>query len=179
MSDTTRACGDCSLCCKVMYVPELEKADGVWCPHAKPGKGCAIHTERPPVCREFQCLWTREPRMSEALKPSRSKVVLSTSQSTGRAGTTYIILASCDPGEPDAWRREPMHSFLKAQTRTPDGRPQAVVVRAGKRTWMMTPQGSVDLGVASGSKTFEIGFDAGGKPVAKPAVNPRPAGPRR
>jgi hypothetical protein len=168
MSETGRTCGDCSMCCKVMYVPELDKPDGVWCRHAKPGAGCGIYETRPQVCRGFMCLWVLEPRMSEALKPTRSKVVLSSSHSTGPDGRmTYMLLASCDASAPDAWRREPMYGFLKDQTRTPDGRPQAVVVRAGKRSWVMTPNGPVDLGIASGTQTFELAFDADGKPTAK------------
>lgn len=50
-------CGPCTLCCKLLGVPELEKAPDVWCQHATKGKGCAIYRQRPGRCQEFECLW--------------------------------------------------------------------------------------------------------------------------
>jgi len=37
-----RACGTCTLCCKVVAVTELAKAAGQWCLHCRPGRGCSI-----------------------------------------------------------------------------------------------------------------------------------------
>jgi hypothetical protein len=37
-----RACGTCTLCCKVVAVPELEKAAGEWCKHCRPGRAAAF-----------------------------------------------------------------------------------------------------------------------------------------
>ena len=57
---TENQCGDCALCCKVMSVPELDKPQNKWCPHAQPGSpcgGCAIYESRPESCRTFKCAW--------------------------------------------------------------------------------------------------------------------------
>lgn len=50
-------CGECTLCCKVMAVPELEKPKDKWCAFAKAGKGCSCYTTRPERCQTFNCLW--------------------------------------------------------------------------------------------------------------------------
>lgn len=53
-----RHCGDCSLCCSVLRVDELRKLAGVSCVHQDQGApGCAIHSQRPAICRAYRCLW--------------------------------------------------------------------------------------------------------------------------
>jgi Fe-S-cluster containining protein len=52
-----RECGDCSLCCKVPQIRQLNKPADHWCPHWVKDKGCGIYAERPEVCRDFQCMW--------------------------------------------------------------------------------------------------------------------------
>ena len=42
-----RACGTCSLCCKVLSVFELAKPAGKWCTHCRPGNGCDVYATRP------------------------------------------------------------------------------------------------------------------------------------
>jgi hypothetical protein len=95
-----RLCGTeerrCSLCCKVMGVVELNKPAGVWCEHADPGKGCRIYEDRPPTCRNFVCLWLRDPRFPEEARPDQSRVVLTCTPE----GET--ILAHPDAGYPHA-----------------------------------------------------------------------------
>src|SRR5438477_5505751 len=99
-----RACGDCTLCCKVMSIEELAKSAGRWCPSCEPGRGCLIHATRPSECRAFNCLWLIDGRIGEHWKPGRSKLVLTTSQDG--------IEIRCDPGFPDAWRKEPFRSEI-------------------------------------------------------------------
>ena len=50
-------CGSCTLCCKILDVPQLGKAAGVWCSSCTPGQGCGAYEERAQVCREFECIW--------------------------------------------------------------------------------------------------------------------------
>ena len=54
-------CGSCCLCCKILWIPELEKPAGVWCQHCKPGnkRPCSIYDKRYPVCKAFQCSWLK------------------------------------------------------------------------------------------------------------------------
>lgn len=51
-----RKCGDCTLCCTLAGVNELQKPPGVTCRHIK-GKGCGIYPNRPNACRDFACGW--------------------------------------------------------------------------------------------------------------------------
>jgi len=51
----TRHCGECTACCTVLTVAELDKPGGEPCPHAV--QGCSIYDRRPKACRDYQCLW--------------------------------------------------------------------------------------------------------------------------
>ena len=76
MADNPRQCGDCSLCCKVLGIPELEKPKDVWCPNFAAGAGCRIYADRPPSCRNFACQWLTDLTMGPEWKPSVCKLVL-------------------------------------------------------------------------------------------------------
>ena len=71
-----RQCGSCTLCCKMLTVPEFGTVSGQWCPHCVKAKGCAIHAIRPDVCRAFQCGYILSPALGEHWRPSRSKLVI-------------------------------------------------------------------------------------------------------
>ena len=55
----SRACGECSLCCRLLPVPPLDKGAGERCRHQRHGKGCAVHAtlDQPFVCRAWRCAW--------------------------------------------------------------------------------------------------------------------------
>jgi hypothetical protein len=102
-----RACGDCSLCCKLIRVDAAAKAAGTWCTHCAPGRGCKIYDARPAECRDFYCAWMASPALGEEWRPSRCKLVLRV-ESDGR-----MIAVHVDPSDPAAWRREPYFQTLK------------------------------------------------------------------
>ena len=116
-----RACGTCTLCCKVYDVPALDKPAGQWCGHCKPGRGCGIHLTRPDHCRSFHCLWMTETWLGPEWKPERSKIVLSIDPAT------RFLFAQIDPGHAAAWRRDPYYGQLK--------RWAAASVREGRQWW--------------------------------------------
>lgn len=92
-----RSCGSCSLCCKVMSIPELEKPAGSWCPNVRLGSscgGCAIYETRPESCRSFACAWL-DGFLPENLKPDRSKAVVT-------ASNAGWLVVHVDPKYPDA-----------------------------------------------------------------------------
>ena len=100
-------CGECSMCCKLMTIPELDKKDGQWCRHVKLGKGCTIYKDRPETCVGFKCIWLQGNLGSDiSLRPDKCKVVLGT-------GTNGIVAAFVDKTYPLAWMDEPMYSVLK------------------------------------------------------------------
>jgi hypothetical protein len=105
----TKTCGTCSLCCKLPYVAELNKPIDTWCQHCKPGKGgCTIYADRPAPCVNFTCGWLDDPNIGDEWFPARCKMVLNEKQDGG-------LLVTVDPAFPNAWRREPYYSQLKAQ----------------------------------------------------------------
>lgn len=104
---THRQCGDCSLCCKVLAVPEVFSPAGQWCKHFRAGSGCDIHQLRPKSCREFSCVWLAETWLDDSWKPSVSKFVL-----------TWEYEGKCLTIIPDtkllgSWKAEPYYTVIK------------------------------------------------------------------
>ena len=126
-----RVCGSCTLCCKLLTVPDLErpKPRDVWCPHCVQGKGCGIYERRPSSCRVFDCVWLQRPGLPDSLRPDRSRVVLTT------RAEDHALIAQVDPGFPDAWRRPEMARLLKLNL----GKGVKVMVRTGELVRVLTP----------------------------------------
>src|SRR5450432_912545 len=72
----SRRCGTCTLCCKVLTIPEFGNPSGQWCPHCVQGRGCTIYPNWPNECRAFQCGYLMWPELGEHWRPSRSKLVV-------------------------------------------------------------------------------------------------------
>jgi hypothetical protein len=140
MSTSPRSCGSCSLCCKVMEIKELDKPAGAWCPHFKAGAGCRIYGAHPGSCRAFQCMWLISPGMPETVRPDRCKVVL-----VMEDGGSNII-ARADPGDPGAWRREPIHSQLRRWAADYWFKGRTIWAVVDKHTWLIAPDQDIDLG---------------------------------
>jgi hypothetical protein len=134
-----KACGDCTLCCKVMAIEELAKPVNSWCPHCKPGRGCLAYANRPAECRTFSCLWLLNDRLGQHWKPNKSKLVLTTSEDG--------IEVRCDPGFPDAWRKDPFRSEIREWAVSGETHDVTVVVIVGQRMTLVTPDREFDLGV--------------------------------
>jgi hypothetical protein len=47
-------CGDCTACCTLSAVSELNKKAGEHCVHCI-NNGCAIYGKHPQVCKDFEC----------------------------------------------------------------------------------------------------------------------------
>jgi hypothetical protein len=135
-----RACGTCTLCCKVPYIKEFDKPPGVWCQHAAPGRGCMSYADRPHSCRAFYCLWRQDPGFGPEWKPDRAKFV------------TYLqhnapnIWVAVDPGFPNAWTRAPYYDRLKTWARHNAERGGFVFARIGARVIAILPDRDADIG---------------------------------
>jgi hypothetical protein len=138
---TARECGSCTLCCKVLAVPALEKPGGTWCRHCRPGRGCGIYEERPPECRTFRCLWLADPKFPEEFKPERSKLVFVLEANKSR------VVAHCDPGRPLAWREAENHRLLKNMAIVSARSGKQVVVAQGDSYTAILPDRDVPLGI--------------------------------
>jgi hypothetical protein len=121
-----------------MGIAELKKPMGKWCPHCIPGVACKIYQSRPGECRAFNCMWLLDARLGPEWKPDRSKLVVT----NGRDGTGLEI--RCDPGFPQAWRKEPYHSQILEWAEA--AKPHGVIVCVTNRVTMVAPEGEFPLG---------------------------------
>jgi hypothetical protein len=133
-------CGGCTLCCKVMSVPAIDKAAGAWCQHCKAGTGCGIYDTRPTACADFMCGFLTTPSLGEEWRPVTSRLIIETNK---EEGTTLVYV---DPARPDAWKRQPYYAALQNWARWALAHKQRVVVRTGTRTIMVMPDHAIDFG---------------------------------
>ena len=110
-----------------------------WCLHCKPGHGGEIYPERPDECRSFNCMWLVNDHLDERWRPSKSKLVLTTSDDG--------IEVRCDPGFPDAWRKEPFRSEIREWAVSGETHDVTVVVVIGQRMILVTADREFDLGI--------------------------------
>ncbi len=142
-----RACGSCTLCCKVLTIHELAKPSGTWCPKCAVGKGCTIYSERPTPCRTFLCGYLMGAQISESWRPNRAKMVL--------VFEDQGITVHVDPGTPMAWRNEPYYSDLKRWSSEVAAVRANVIIAIGRRVIVVLPQGGeTDLGILAEDEWF-------------------------
>jgi hypothetical protein len=139
VTQTNRQCGDCSLCCKVLGIPELEKPKDSWCPNFLAGTGCRIYADRPPSCRNFVCRWLSDPDMGPEWKPSNCKMVVDSKPS--------LFVVHVDPAVAQPWRAEPYFSVLKRLSAQGLGKGTIVLVIERRRSIVILPDREVDLGI--------------------------------
>ncbi|GJD48834.1 hypothetical protein OPKNFCMD_1560 [Methylobacterium crusticola] len=151
-----RACGACTLCCKVYDVPAVESVAGEWCRHAMTGRGCAIHAARPGHCRAFHCLWMTEGWLGPEWKPDKAKMVLSLDPET------RFLHVQVDPGQATAWRREPYYGQLKRWALASLPQRRHVLVFVNRNATVVLPDRDVPLGI----------FGPGDRLVARERMTP-------
>jgi hypothetical protein len=153
------------MCCKVFAVEELGKPMGVTCPHFS--GGCSIYADRPTACRSFECVWLMDPEMPHRFRPDQTKVVLDQNADGTR------LIARCDPANPLAWRRNPMHAELRAYAAKTWRTGKLVLAVAGRQTWVVTPKSDIDLGELDPRSTLKVVEGADGGVTV--SVSPHPA----
>ena len=142
---TLRACGECTLCCNLLPIEELNKPRGVWCQHAKKGKGCAIYPDRPSGCRTWRCQWIISDIMGEELRPDRCDVVCDTviradepaamiNEETGERHEFQVMQMWSKPGR---WARPWRHPSLQKIITGYAELGYATAVRHGVDTWLI------------------------------------------
>lgn len=85
------SCGDCTACCEVFRIDELEKPKGVLCTHCD--KGCTIYEQRPKVCQDFKCGYLVND-WREELRPDKCGVIINNTKSG------YVAIRFRDTVEP-------------------------------------------------------------------------------
>jgi Fe-S-cluster containining protein len=135
-----RTCGSCTLCCKVMEIKELNKPLNKWCEFCDRGVGCKIYPTRPSECRTFDCLWLKDEKFPDELRPQRSKIVF-TLEHGGRRMSAHV-----DASFPTAWREKKMYAQLKRWATIQAQRNGQMIVFIGTRGIAILPDRDVDLG---------------------------------
>ena len=106
------ACGECSLCCKLLGIEEIDKQPGVWCRHCTPGAGCTIHEQAsyPTDCGTYVCLWRQAKDegnpLPDELRPDRCKVIVDAAK---YERAHYV---RCDVSSSNAWRNPKILGIL-------------------------------------------------------------------
>lgn len=98
-----RTCQNCSLCCRLLEIPALDKPAGTWCTHCAPGKGgCTIYEQRPSVCHKFACQWLKDESFGEAWFPPRAKMFCYLDASV----EPHLFRVVVDRNAPRRWREK-------------------------------------------------------------------------
>jgi hypothetical protein len=150
--EAARSCGSCSLCCKILAVPDLDKAANVWCKHAKKTGGCGIYAKRPDACRRFTCLWLKDSRLGDDWKPDRCKMVLSSSMG-GRG-----MRISVDPDVKDVWRSEPYYAQIKGWARAALAQSGYVAVFASDKCFIIFPEEDLEVSYIARGCGLRVGY---------------------
>ncbi len=92
-------CGDCTACCTVIAIAELQKDAYQDCPHLTQ-RGCGQYSQRPQVCRRFECMylsdgWGDRPG-GEVMRPDRCGLLVYGFQS--EQGEPAIRISEVFPG---------------------------------------------------------------------------------
>jgi hypothetical protein len=142
-----RECGQCSLCCKLLKVVELDKPENVWCKHCRPGHGgCSIHPTRPQICRDYYCGWMLSKTVGDEWYPLRSHMVLSLVKINGVQTVNVVV----DTSRPLIWLEPPYYGQLKSMaTRGLKVNRQEdihlVQVRSAGRVWLVLPNRDMEI----------------------------------
>ena len=145
-----RRCGSCTLCCKLLKIPETDSDKGSWCRHCETGKGCGIYDERPQRCRDFMCGYLIWDAVPDHWLPAKSRIVVVSEMG-------FRINFTVDPSAPNRWREEPWHSEIKALSMLAFQQNRQVLVTVGNKVIAMLPDREVELGVVAEDEVVVTG----------------------
>jgi hypothetical protein len=148
----TRECGSCGLCCKLMIIEDLGKPANRWCQHYRQGAGCGIYESRPTECGTFVCGWLVNEALDERWKPNTARFFL-----WQPAGARRMII-EVDPAFPQAWRKEPYYSAIKAWSRRDRPGAGEIMVKVGDRVTMIFPERDIEMGVLQPDAMIKSGY---------------------
>lgn len=146
-----RACGQCTLCCKLLDIEEAASPRGQWCRHCEIGAGCKIYAERPSDCRDFHCGYLLWAGAGEHWYPARCKMIIALDQDSSR------LAIHVDTARPNAWREQPYYAEIKEWSRRAAEQSTQVVVCVGDRHIVILPDADVDLGLLADDERIVTG----------------------
>jgi hypothetical protein len=115
-----RKCGDCTLCCKLLPVAELNKPASTRCKHQRQIKGCLVYHEpnMPVSCKVWNCRWLVNNDTADLARPDRSHYVIDimpdfvVALDQGRNIKIQVVQIWCDTNHPDAWKDPRLKEYM-------------------------------------------------------------------
>ena len=104
--ETENKCGECTLCCTVLEIKEVDSKANETCKHCILKKGCKIYDKRPQGCKEFKCMWLQMDNVHEDLRPDKCGVVFEKFTDKVIMGGTMGYMSSIVPGQIQAFNNE-------------------------------------------------------------------------
>lgn len=140
-----RTCGECTLCCKLLPVRELNKPAGMRCQHQRHGKGCAIYSRKPPSCAVWSCAWLVDDDAGDLRRPDRAHYVIDIMPDFITA--TFedapdqrlpVLQIWIDPQHPDAHRDPALRAYI-AKRCEQEGGMAALIRYDSSRAFVLFP----------------------------------------
>ncbi len=159
-----KECGDCTLCCTVYDIPDLEKKAGHACFNTKGDGGCSVWGLHPQICQDFKCLWLKHDDMSGIWRPDHAGFVLRLEPN----GTTLAV--DVDPARPNAWRVAHYYEQLKIWSEVMPRNEGLVLVYAPEGLYVITPMEDLFLKAPKRGDILETGMEQslfGPRPFAR------------
>jgi len=101
-----KECGECTMCCELLPIPELQKPESILCGFCKINKGCSVYKNRPNSCKEFNCVYIQDEDVDLELRPDNSKVMF-------EKVTDTLYLALELPRDIGSWRETKVLDFIE------------------------------------------------------------------
>lgn len=134
-----RRCGECTLCCRLVPVGELEKPANTRCQHLRVGKGCRVYhsAQYPSSCALWACAWLQEPE-ANLPRPDRAHYVIDPfldfielQHGGGARLRIDVVQVWVDPRHPQAHRDPALRAYLAERG---ERLGQAALIRFDERT---------------------------------------------
>jgi len=68
-------CGECTLCCLHLNIPDTNSKEGELCKYCDENVGCKIYDNRPECCKVFECCWKQMGEAHIDLRPDKCGVL--------------------------------------------------------------------------------------------------------
>jgi len=142
-----KRCGQCTLCCTVVPVAEIEKPRNSPCQHLAHG-GCGIYAFRPRSCKTWSCAWLVTPTMNASWRPDRCHIVIDvmtdhvlvTPHGTGRSEAIEVGQIWLEEGYDHLVASERMDAIVEAAARNHH---LAVIIRFADGTCLVRAHASI------------------------------------
>lgn len=133
-----RTCSECTLCCTVLGIVELQKPVFTICKHCVIGKGCKIYDVKPQTCTGFLCYYRLAADVAEYWNPKVCGMVLH--RETG--GEMEMISIICSSSAKHRWKEEPYWSDIRQMVTVLNARYRGYVriIRKGKPVLVLDPK---------------------------------------